>query len=107
MQREFTNQMQRLAARVATAAHRLAGALQTELLFDLGWQAVVASPTSAEPRAARAACASAAPTFCSAHRRSPDLLIGNREENYREGIERLVTTTPWMSDIRTWTRRSR
>lgn len=30
----------------------------------------------------------------------PDLIIGNREENYREGIERLQQNYPvWMSDI--------
>jgi ABC-type Fe3+-hydroxamate transport system substrate-binding protein len=31
---------------------------------------------------------------------SPDLIIGNKEENYREGIEQLQTKFPvWMSDI--------
>jgi ABC-type Fe3+-hydroxamate transport system substrate-binding protein len=30
----------------------------------------------------------------------PDLIIGNKEENYREGIERLAARYPvWMSDI--------
>jgi ABC-type Fe3+-hydroxamate transport system substrate-binding protein len=32
----------------------------------------------------------------------PDLIIGNKEENYKEGIERLATKYPvWMSDIYT------
>lgn len=32
----------------------------------------------------------------------PDLIIGNKEENYREGIERLQENYPvWMSDIST------
>lgn len=32
----------------------------------------------------------------------PDLIIGNKEENYREGIEKLRLTYPvWMSDITT------
>jgi ABC-type Fe3+-hydroxamate transport system substrate-binding protein len=32
----------------------------------------------------------------------PDLIIGNKEENYREGIEQLATQYPvWMSDIYT------
>lgn len=32
----------------------------------------------------------------------PDLIIGNKEENYREGIERLARDYPvWMSDIHT------
>jgi len=31
---------------------------------------------------------------------NPDLIIGNKEENYREGIEKLQLTYPvWMSDI--------
>src|SRR5690606_23292409 len=30
----------------------------------------------------------------------PDLIIGNKEENYKEGIERLIKNFPvWMSDI--------
>ncbi|MDX5346763.1 MAG: helical backbone metal receptor, partial [Hymenobacteraceae bacterium] len=30
----------------------------------------------------------------------PDLIIGNKEENYREGIEKLAEKYPvWMSDI--------
>ena len=32
----------------------------------------------------------------------PDLIIGNKEENYRDGIERLKARYPvWMSDIKT------
>ena len=32
----------------------------------------------------------------------PDLIIGNREENYKEGIEELSSAFPvWMSDIKT------
>jgi ABC-type Fe3+-hydroxamate transport system substrate-binding protein len=32
----------------------------------------------------------------------PDLIIGNKEENYQEGIERLAEKFPvWMSDIYT------
>jgi ABC-type Fe3+-hydroxamate transport system substrate-binding protein len=32
----------------------------------------------------------------------PDLIIGNKEENYQEGIERLKTKYPvWMSDVST------
>jgi ABC-type Fe3+-hydroxamate transport system substrate-binding protein len=30
----------------------------------------------------------------------PDLILGNKEENYQEGIERLAAAYPvWMSDI--------
>lgn len=33
---------------------------------------------------------------------NPDLIIGNKEENYREGIEELRKTFPvWMSDVNT------
>ncbi len=33
---------------------------------------------------------------------NPDLIIGNKEENYQEGIEKLATKYPvWMSDIYT------
>src|SRR5688572_15362593 len=32
---------------------------------------------------------------------NPDLILGNKEENYRDGINQLISTYPvWMSDIR-------
>ncbi|MBA4053910.1 MAG: cobalamin-binding protein [Marivirga sp.] len=81
---------------------------QTELLFDLGLQQEVLGITK----------------FCihpsgwlkektiiggtknfnadAIDRLQPDLIIGNKEENYREGIEKLKTRFPvWMSDIAT------
>jgi ABC-type Fe3+-hydroxamate transport system substrate-binding protein len=36
------------------------------------------------------------------HQLQPDLVLGNKEENYREGIERLAARYPvWISDIST------
>jgi len=36
------------------------------------------------------------------HQIQPDLILGNKEENYQEGIEELMKHYPvWMSDIRT------
>jgi len=38
--------------------------------------------------------------FASIEALKPDLIVGNKEENYREGIEKLRTKYPvWMSDI--------
>lgn len=81
---------------------------QTELLFDLGLAGRVVGITKF--------CIHPAP-FCkhtpkvggtkhfhfdTIDRLQPDLIIGNKEENYKEGIERLQQKYPvWMSDIYT------
>lgn len=79
---------------------------QTELLFDLGLaeqivgltkfcrhpaDAVVSKPSIGGTKTFR---------FDVIEQLQPDLIIGNKEENYKEGIERLAASYPvWMSDI--------
>lgn len=81
---------------------------QTELLFDLGLGKRVVGVTKfcIHPPEARktAVCIGGTKSFdfekIDALR--PDLIIGNKEENYQEGIERLARHYPvWMSDIAT------
>jgi len=79
---------------------------QTELLVDLGLieRLVGVTDFCTEPAAALASKPRIGGTKRFAFDRiaalEPDLIIGNREENYQEGIARLATEYPvWMSDI--------
>lgn len=79
---------------------------QTELLFDLGVGDQVAGVTRycLHPPEARQRCADIGGTkrfdFDAIQALQPDLILGNKEENYPEGIERLAESHPvWMSDI--------
>jgi ABC-type Fe3+-hydroxamate transport system substrate-binding protein len=89
---------------------------QTELLFDLGLGEVVVGVTKFCVHPSTLLRASPAdPTrdkpviggtkqfnFDLIDQLQPDLILGNKEENYQEGIERLAATYPvWMSDIYT------
>ncbi|UOQ67314.1 ABC transporter substrate-binding protein [Hymenobacter volaticus] len=79
---------------------------QTELLFDLGLGERVVGVTKfcIHPAEARKTAAVVGGTknfdFEKIETLKPDLIIGNKEENYREGIEQLAAQYPvWMSDI--------
>ncbi|MDU0371718.1 helical backbone metal receptor [Hymenobacter endophyticus] len=81
---------------------------QTELLFALGVGARVVGVTKfcIHPAQARKLAAIIGGTknfdFEKIDALRPDLIIGNKEENYREGIEQLARRYPvWMSDINT------
>lgn len=81
---------------------------QTELLFDLGLDEEIVGRTKfcIHPAAGVARVPSIGGTkqfrFDLIDQLQPDLIIGNKEENYREGIERLAAHYPvWMSDIMT------
>lgn len=109
MQREFTDQMQRTVS-IDWPPRRIVSLVpsQTELLFDLGLGQAVAGVTDfcTEPPQLPAHCVRIGGTKRFLFERiaalSPGLIIGNREENYQEGIERLAAAFPvWMSDIHT------
>ena len=79
---------------------------QTELLFDLGVGERVAGITKfcIYPSEARQSATVIGGTknfdFDKIAALKPDLIIGNKEENYQAGIEQLATQYPlWMSDI--------
>lgn len=81
---------------------------QTELLFDLGLGARVVGVTKfcIHPREARQQATVIGGTknfdFGKIAALRPDLILGNKEENYREGIEQLAEHYPvWLSDIST------
>lgn len=81
---------------------------QTELLFDLGLGERVVGVTKfcVHPAGARQSAAIIGGTknfdFEKIDALRPDLIIGNKEENYQEGIEQLAARYPvWMSDITT------
>jgi ABC-type Fe3+-hydroxamate transport system substrate-binding protein len=81
---------------------------QTELLFTLGLDAEVTGITRfcVHPPHWRKTKTIVGGTkkfhFDTIARLQPDLIIGNKEENYREGIEQLRQHYPvWMSDIAT------
>ncbi len=83
---------------------------QTELLFDLGLDAEIVGRTKfcVHPAGKVAQKPSVGGTkqfrFDVIDRLQPDLIIGNKEENYQEGIEQLAARYPvWMSDITTLT----
>ncbi|AYA38865.1 cobalamin-binding protein [Hymenobacter oligotrophus] len=79
---------------------------QTELLFDLGLGERVVGVTKfcIHPQEARQQAQVIGGTknfhFDKIAALKPDLIIGNKEENYQEGIEQLAAEYPvWMSDI--------
>ncbi|SNC67422.1 substrate-binding protein [Hymenobacter gelipurpurascens] len=81
---------------------------QTELLFDLGLGERVVGVTKfcIHPVEARQKAAVIGGTknfhLEEIDALNPDLIIGNKEENYQEGIEQLAAKYPvWMSDIST------
>ncbi|ALD21506.1 ABC transporter substrate-binding protein [Hymenobacter sp. DG25A] len=81
---------------------------QTELLFDLGLGERVVGVTKfcIHPAQARQQATIIGGTkdfhFDRIAELKPDLIIGNKEENYQEGIEQLAARYPvWMSDIST------
>lgn len=81
---------------------------QTELLFDLGLSERVVGVTKfcIHPAEARQSATVIGGTknfdFEKIATLKPDLIIGNKEENYQTGIEQLAATFPvWMSDIST------
>ena len=81
---------------------------QTELLFDLGLAERVVGVTKfcIHPAGARKSAMVIGGTknfdFDKIAALAPDLIIGNKEENYQEGIEQLAARYPvWMSDIST------
>jgi ABC-type Fe3+-hydroxamate transport system substrate-binding protein len=79
---------------------------QTELLFELGLGERVVGVTKfcIHPAEARKKAAVVGGTknfdFAAIAALQPDLILGNKEENYRTGIEQLDAEYPvWMSDI--------
>lgn len=83
---------------------------QTELLFDLGLGERVVGVTKfcIHPPEARQSAAIIGGTknfdFEKIEALQPDLIIGNKEENYQEGIQQLAARHPvWMSDMDTLT----
>lgn len=79
---------------------------QTELLFDLGLGEKVVGITKfcIHPAETRTKAAVIGGTknfeFEKIAALNPDLIIGNKEENYQAGIEQLAATYPvWLSDI--------
>ena len=79
---------------------------QTELLFDLGLgqQVVGVTKFCIHPPEARQQAAVIGGTknfdFAKIAACQPDLIIGNKEENYQEGIEQLAAQCPvWLSDV--------
>jgi ABC-type Fe3+-hydroxamate transport system substrate-binding protein len=81
---------------------------QTELLFDLGLGSRVVGVTKfcVYPPAARHSASIIGGTknfdFAKIKAARPDLIIGNKEENYQEGIAQLEQHFPvWLSDITT------
>lgn len=82
---------------------------QTELLFDLGLttaEVVGRTKFCVHPAAQVADVASVGGTkkfrFDVIDDLQPDLIIGNKEENYQEGIAQLAAQYPvWLSDVRT------
>jgi ABC-type Fe3+-hydroxamate transport system substrate-binding protein len=82
---------------------------QTELLFDLGLREQVVGITKfcVHPAHWRKEKTIVGGTknfhFDTIEKLKPDLIIGNKEENYEEGIETLKKHFPiWMSDIETF-----
>ena len=80
---------------------------QTELLFDLGLETELVGITKfcvhPQPKVRTKIKIGGTKNFNFDRITSldPDLIIGNKEENYRDGIEKLKTQYPvWMSDVR-------
>ncbi|MDQ2773191.1 MAG: helical backbone metal receptor [Bacteroidota bacterium] len=104
-----TDQMGRRVA-VPLPARRIVSLVpsQTELLFDLGLGAKVVGLTKfcIHPAEARTQATVVGGTkqfdFDKIAALKPDLIIGNKEENYQAGIEQLAAQYPvWLSDIST------
>ena len=102
-----TDQMQR-TVEVPLRPERVVSLVpsQTELLFHLGLRDRVVGVTKfcVHPTEALHTKASVGGTkkfnFEQIHALRPDLILGNKEENYREGIDALSKHYPvWMSDI--------
>lgn len=79
---------------------------QTELLFYFGAPVVGITQFCIHPAEARQMAQLIGGTkqfdFAKISALEPDLIIGNKEENYQAGIEQLAQTYPvWMSDILT------
>ena len=81
---------------------------QTELLFDLGLDEEVVGITrfcihpQDKVKQRKKVGGPKNFDFDAIHDLQPDLIIGNKEENYQEGIEKLSESYPlWMSDIHT------
>jgi ABC-type Fe3+-hydroxamate transport system substrate-binding protein len=81
---------------------------QTEMLFDLGLGERVVGVTKfcIHPAEARKTATVIGGTknfdFDKIHSLKPDLILGNKEENYQTGIEQLAADYPvWLSDITT------
>lgn len=79
---------------------------QTELLIDLGATVVGRTKFCVHPAEKVADMPSVGGTktfrFDVIDELKPDLIVGNKEENYQEGIEKLAERYPvWMSDIYT------
>ncbi|MFD3002030.1 ABC transporter substrate-binding protein [Pontibacter toksunensis] len=81
---------------------------QTELLFDLGLGDRIIGVTKfcihPEPQVKQKAIIGGTKNFRfdAIAELQPDLIVGNKEENYKEGIEQLQQKYPvWMSDIYT------
>jgi ABC-type Fe3+-hydroxamate transport system substrate-binding protein len=109
MKKTFTDQMQRSVS-VAYPPQRIISLVpsQTELLAELGLlpQLIGRTKFCIHPYTQLSAVPIVGGTknfrFSTIHTLKPDLIIGNKEENYREGIEELATQYPvWMSDINT------
>lgn len=107
--RRFLDQMGRTVV-VPERVRRIVSLVpsQTELLYDLGLSAEVVGRTSfcIHPRekvdGARVVGGTKRFRFDVIDELRPDLIIGNKEENYVEGIERLAEShAVWMSDIET------
>jgi ABC-type Fe3+-hydroxamate transport system substrate-binding protein len=80
---------------------------QTELLFDLGLADEIVGITkfcihpADEVKSKHKIGGTKQFNFELIYQLKPDLIIGNKEENYREGIEKLALNYPvWMSDIK-------
>ena len=107
--RPITDQMHR-TSQVPTHPQRIISLVpsQTELLFDLGVGAQVVGVTKfcIHPTQARKSATIIGGTkqfdLAKIAALQPDLIIGNKEENYPEGINQLAANYPvWMSDITT------
>ena len=79
---------------------------QTELLFDLGLEQEIVGITKfcihpfESCREKTRVGGTKKFNFDLIDRLKPDLIIGNKEENYREGVEKLQRKYPvWMSDV--------
>ena len=103
----FTDQLQN-AIFLAEKPKRIISLVpsQTELLFDLGLENEVVGVTKfcIHPKEKVKAKTKIGGTknfnFEVIDELQPDLIIGNKEENYQEGIEKLAEKYPvWMSDI--------